>query len=200
LFFSIPALPQDYAVSAKISSVGISLEGLRKINDNFIGRAGFSFFSYSLSETNTDEDFNYDADLHLFSVSFLADYFPFQNNLRITGGFFINLNKADIVLNPSKSYRIGGTIYTPALLGSVSGKIKFNTVSPYIGLGFGNFMMYEKFLFSFDIGTIYQGNPKVDLDAKGLLKPTKEEEPKIEDNLSWFKFYPVVSLGITYIF
>jgi len=199
MFLQIQVFPQDYAVSAKISSVGISLEGLRKIDDNFIGRAGFSYFSYSLSETNTEEDFNYDADLHLFSISVLADYFPFHNNLRITGGFFINLNKADIVLNPSRSYQIGGTVYTPALLGNVSGKIKFNAISPYIGLGFGNFMLYDRFLFSFDIGTIYQGNPKVDLDANGLLEPTKEEEPKIEDNLSWFKFYPVVSLGITYI-
>jgi hypothetical protein len=133
----------------------------------------------------------------------LADYFPFGNSLRLTGGFLINLNKAEIALTPTDSYVVGGDEYTPEKLGVMTADIDFNKFAPYIGIGFGNPMAGDSGLkFSFDIGTIYQGAPNIDLSATGLIEPSAEadNEATLESNLEWFQWFPVVQFGLTYKF
>jgi len=106
-------------------------------------------------------------------------------------------------MKPTKSYTVGGDIYTPDLLGTMSADISFNKVAPYIGIGFGDPTAGSKGLgFTFDIGTVFQGAPKAKLSATGLIEPSAspEQQEKLESNLSWFKFYPVVSFGLTYKF
>jgi hypothetical protein len=203
LTFFIAAPPavysQDYGVAVKVSTLGVSLEGIRSLSEDFNARIGFSYFSYSLD--GGSDDYNYDASLQLLSFSILGDWFPFQNALRLTGGIVVNLNEGDLKMNPKKSYTVGGTEYTPEMLGGMTGIINFNKVAPYLGFGIGNPVSGSSGLsFSFDLGAIYQGSPNVDLKASGLLTPSGEQGPLIEENLSWFKFYPVLSFGLSYKF
>ncbi len=192
---------QDYAASLKVSSLGISAEGIRSIGPSFNARLGISVFSYTYDGGGGTEDYSYSANLKLLSFSILGDWFPFQNFFRISGGFFVNLNKGDMTLNPAKTYTVGGSVYTPEKLGNLSAVIDFNKIAPYLGIGIGNPTAGPSgFDFSLDIGTYYQGSPNVDLSATGLLQPSAEQGPIIEDNLKWFKFYPVLSLGISYKF
>lgn len=191
---------QNYAVALKISTLGINCEGIRSFGSSFNARIGFSIFNYQYNGVEGEEDYKYDADLRLLSFSALADWYPFKSSIHLTGGALINLNEGDLTLYPIKTYKIGGTLYTPQLLGNVSAKVKLNRVAPYLGIGFGMPTSGNHFTFSMDVGVIYQGAPKVDLTAKGLLEPSAEQGPLIEDNIKWFKFYPVISLGISYKF
>jgi hypothetical protein len=193
---------QDYAAVVKVSTLGITAEGLRSFGPDLNARLGFSFFSYKLEGGGgTKDDYKYAASANLTSVSLLADYFPFQNWLRLTGGLVINLNKAELEMDPAKSYTVGGQTYTPATIGGMDAKIDFNKVSPYIGLGIGNPTAGESGLgFTFDVGAMYHGSPKVNLNATGLLAPSADQAALIESNLDWFKFYPVLSLGLSYKF
>jgi hypothetical protein len=193
---------QDYAVSVKASTYGINLEAVRSFGASINTRLGFAFFSYSVTGGGGDEDFTYSGDLKLSSVSALADWFPFESGtFRLTGGMFVNLNKADLILTPTETYTMGGTTYSPADLGTLTANIEFNKVSPYFGIGFGNPTGGEPGLdFIFDIGAMYHGAPGVTMHAEGLLAPTAGQASKLEDNLSWFRFYPVVSLGLSYKF
>ena len=137
------------------------------------------------------------------AISVQGDYFPFESSsFKITAGLFFNLNEIDAIITPMEQ-TVGGDIYTLEDLGTMDANIKFNPIAPYIGLGFGNPTYGTSgFGFTFDIGTMYQGGSIVDLTAEGLLEPTaaEDQEKLIEDNLSWFEWYPVVSLGITYKF
>lgn len=195
---------QDYAASIKVSTLGINLEAIRSFGPDINARLGVAFFSYSMDGGGgAKDDYKYSGDLKLTSISALADWFPFQNFFRVTGGVLINLNKADITMTPSKTYTVGNDQYTPEKLGNMDAKIDFNKFTPYIGLGIGNPAAGESGLgFTLDLGTAYQGNPKVDLAADGLLSPSAapDQEQKLEENLSWFKWYPVLSLGLTYKF
>jgi hypothetical protein len=189
------------SVSLKVSSLGITLEGVKKITKVLNARAGISYFTFEYDAgDDTGEDFTYLGDLSLLSVSLLADYYPFENHFRISAGGLLNLNEGDLTLTPLKTYTIGGSIYTPEELGTVSAKVKMNMFSPYLGIGYGNEAVGRGVSFSFDIGAIYQGNPEVDMSAVGYLEPSAEQDYIIEDNLSWFKWYPVVSIGISYSF
>ncbi len=195
---------QDYGASVKVSTLGITLEGMRSFGPSFNTRLGASFFNYSHDGGGGDEDYEYSGDLSLFSISALADYFIFGGNtFRITGGILINLNEVDGNASPAKTYEVGGDFYTPELLGDLDVQVEFNKISPYLGIGFGNPLSGDSGLkFSLDIGTIYQGAPNVDLTAVGLLEPSAspDQEKQIEENIDWFQWYPVLTFGLTYKF
>lgn len=201
MLLSIPNVSaQKYAVSLKASTIGVSLEGVRSFGDQLNARAGLSYFTFNTSGGGGGDDYTYDGKLKLLTFSALADWFPFEYNFRITGGIFINLNKGDLTLTPATTHSLGGTVYTPEMLGSLSATVDVNKISPYLGLGYGNRLLTEGLGFTLDVGAIYQGAPKVDLTAKGLLEPSAEQGPLIEDNIKWFKFYPVLAIGLIYNF
>ncbi|MBZ0183302.1 MAG: hypothetical protein K8F60_12670 [Melioribacteraceae bacterium] len=209
ILFSLFLLPQkntaqDYAAALKINTLGISAEAMRSFGPNFNARLGIAFFSYSADGGGgTGDDYKYSGALDLFSISALADYFPWERGFRVSAGFLINLNKATAEMTPTKTYIVGGDQYTPDKLGTMNATVDFNKIAPYIGIGFGNPTAGDSGLgFTFDIGTVYQGAPSVDLEATGLISPSAspEQEALIEDNLNWFKWYPVVSFGLTYKF
>lgn len=192
---------QEYAASFKVSTLGVNLEAIRSLGPQFNARAGFAFFPYSAN--GGTKEYNYKANAKLFSVSALADYFPFGNTLRLTGGVIFNLNKGDINMVPAQSTIIGGDEYTPDKLGNLKADLDFNKVAPYIGIGLGNPTSGNSgFKFTFELGTIYQGPAKVKLSANGLLEPSAapDQEERLESNLSWFKWYPVLSFGLVYKF
>lgn len=187
---------QEYAIALKISTLGLSFEGIRSFGTNFTFRTGFSLFNYQSDSDFDEEDWQYNAQLRLLSFSNLIDWYPFRSGFHVTGGALVNLTEGNFKLYPMRTYKVGGTLYTPELLGVVSAKINLNKVAPYLGIGFGKPTHRNHFYFSIDLGVIYQGAPGVDVTATGLLEPTAEQELLIEDNIQWFQFYPVISLGI----
>ena len=194
---------QDYGAAIKLSTGGVTLEGMRSFGSQFNTRLGFAFFSTSQDGGGGTEDYEYTADANLSSAYALVDYFPFGQTLRLTGGLMFNFNKADILLTPTNTYSIGGDEYTPDKLGTMSAEISFNKVAPYIGIGLGNPLGGDSgFKFTFDIGTFYQGAPGVDLSATGLIEPSAspDQEATLENNLDWFKWYPIVQFGLAYKF
>jgi len=191
---------QNYSISLKASTLGISIEGIRSFGEQFNARVGISYFSLNVTGGGGSNDFVYNGKLKPFTFSALADWFPFSSFYRVTGGIFIDLNKMDLTLSSATSHTVGNTTYTPEILGNVIAKLTFNKITPYLGIGIGNRNNQQGFAFSLDIGAIYQGAPKVDLSANGLLEPSAEQGPQIEDNIKWFQFYPVLAVGITYNF
>lgn len=199
--FSLPGVfAQNYAVSLKASTVGVSLEGVRSFGSQFNARAGLSYFSVKMNGGGGSENYSYDAKLKLLTISALADWFPFDFNMHVTGGAFINLNKGDITLWPTTSHQLGGTIYTPEMMGTLAANVEVDKISPYLGIGFGSRILSEGLEFSLDVGALYQGAPRVDLTANGLLEPSAEQGSIVEHNVKWFKFYPIVAIGIIYKF
>lgn len=202
--FSIQVIAQDYAASVNVGLNGFGAGVTRSFSDNFNLRAGFSYFKITVDGGGgTTDDYSYIATPKLTTINLIADYFPFENIIRVSGGLVVNLNAIDTKLTPTKTYTIGGDVYTPETLGDLNANIKFAPVAPYIGLGLGNPVAGDEgFSVTFDIGTFYQSAPKVDLTATGLLEPSASEDQKqtLEDNLSWFKWYPVLTIGFNYKF
>lgn len=198
-YFTLNA--QDWAVAAKVSTLGGNIELYHSFGTQFNAHVGINYFG--LKQDIEESDYSAEATVGLMAISALGDYFPFESSsFKITAGLYLNLNDIDAVITPVDQ-NVGGDVYTSEDLGTIDVNIKFNPIAPYIGLGFGNPTSGTSgFGFSFDIGTMYQGGSIVELSAGGLLEPTasEEQEKLIEDNLSWFKWYPVVSLGITYNF
>jgi hypothetical protein len=203
LLFTNTVSAQNYGFGVKAGTPGFGADIMRSFGSKFNLRLGAAYFSIAPDGGGGEDDYEYTADVKLFSIMLLGDYFPFNNAIRITFGGIVNLNKGDVDLVPTESYTVGGDTYTPEELGVLSASIDFNRIAPYIGLGLGNPMKGRRHLqFTFDAGTMYQGGARVDLSATGLLGPSAahDQEQQLEDNLSWFKWYPVMSFGIVYKF
>ncbi|MDH5479969.1 MAG: hypothetical protein OEX11_04325 [Nitrosomonas sp.] len=203
-----PYLP---GLTAKVGTLGAGLDlTIPVMPDNINARVGVSGFRYSYDVDISSTSIG--ADLTIFNVSLLADYHPFQGGFRITAGGVYNGNKLDVSGRPNGTINFNGIDYAVADVGHVDAKVDFMPIAPYFGLGWGNAANKDSsFHFAFDIGAIYQGTPNVTMNAScGSALPAAQcstlrasanaEAEVIEDNLKFFKFYPVVQLGVSYSF
>jgi hypothetical protein len=204
----------SYGLGLKASTLGLGLELHRELNDSFNIRLGLN--TYDHDEDYDDGGISYNGELELMSVGSYIDWHPFQGGFRLTGGLLYNGNEVTLKGKPTTlgTVNVGGTNYnfTNAQL---NGKVEFNSIAPYLGMGWGNSFKGSRWSFLFDLGAMFQGSPDADLSTSGtvtvagtniavntatfqsdLAKETQELENDIED----LKIYPVVSLGLSYRF
>jgi len=197
----VTTTPRSYAATLKVSTLGFGLEGVTNVAQDLNVRVGGHFFNYTHNGGGSStDDYKYDAQAKLLSFSALADYYIGGSIFRVTGGLLVNLNKVDITMIPNKSYTINGQVYNPSDIGQVTATTDFVKAAPYLGLGLFNPLSASKVGFTMDIGGVYQSAPNVTMTATKLLTPTASQEDVVEKNLDWFKFYPVVTFGLTYKF
>jgi len=157
----------DFAIALRGGTPGVGLDLDLGISPSFGLRVGFAGFN--VSRTIDTSDVDYDGRLKLRTVTGLLDWYVFEGGFHLTAGIAGNGTKLDVVGEPSQgSYTINGTTYSSSQLGSLNGQLKFgNSVSPYVGLGWGNPAGEgSRFHFLFDVGAIYGGTPTVSLSAQ----------------------------------
>jgi len=135
-------------------------------------------------------------------VNFKFPVSPF----RITLGAYSNGNEFNLTSAETGSYDIGGTTFTSADIGTLSSDTTFTGTAPYLGFGF-DFTLARKVGLNMDFGVLWQGDPVVSMTANGLLAndPTflaavETERLQLQDDMSSFKAWPVVSLGFVFNF
>lgn len=204
LLMATPGLiagPLGAAVTLQAGSLGFGVEVVKSIIPDLNARVGGNFFSYGIYQTNDDYDVKYDASLKLQSFSVLADWHGLPAGFYLSAGAFINNNKVEASGVSTVSYVYGGSEYTPEELGDLDVAVAFATISPYLGLGWGNAIKEPgRFGFVFNIGALYHGSPNVDLIATGMIEPTAEQESDIESDIKDVRIFPVLSFGLSYSF
>ncbi len=205
LVFSSTGYTQGGSVSFKVSTLGGGIEAEKTFTDATGARVGVNYFTGDYSATIDNID--YDVDLHLMTVSAILNWHPFKGDFRISGGAMYNDNHIDITAEPSVSYDIGDTTYTASDVGTLEGKVKFNEIVPYIGIGWDtSFGKSNRLGLLVDLGVIYQGSPDVELTATGLAgnqafeSDIQAEEDKLQDELDQYEYYPVIGVGLSYRF
>lgn len=191
----------DAAVTAKLGTLGVGVEGTFGLTDQFNARLGLNKFDFD--RTETIDDIEYDLDLEWQSISLLADWHPFGNSFRFTAGLMSNGNELT-GSSTATSVTIGDTTY-PGV--GLDAKLDFDATAPYLGVGWGNALSAGKgWGFNVDVGVLFQGAGDVALTptgpAAGLVDPADiaAEERKFEDDIKDYKYYPVFSFGVSYKF
>lgn len=206
LVFPSSGYTQGGSVSFKVSTLGGGVEAEKTFTDATGGRVGVNYFTGEYSATIDNID--YDVDLNLMTVSAILNWHPFKGDFRISGGVMYNDNHIDITAEPSVSYDIGDTTYQANQVGTLEGKVKFNEIVPYIGIGWDtSFGKRNRFGILVDLGVIYQGSPDVELTATGPFASNQAfkddiqaEEDKLQDDLDQYEYYPVIGIGLSYRF
>ncbi len=192
------------AVGAKVGTLGGTLEGHLGIVDRLNVRVGENYLRWGFDASVDEVD--YDCDLDFLSTLVALDWFPFGNNFKLSGGVIFNQNEITLDGEPSGTIDIGDSTYPAAAVGTLHGKLEFEPVAPYIGLGYGNPMLGGRLTFLFNLGVVYQPYD-VTLTADGPISmipqfrgDLAQEEEDIEDEFNQFQIYPVLDFGIAYRF
>ena len=154
-------------------------------------------------------DLKYDFDMSIYTLGGFLDWHPMAGGFRLSGGVILNNHDINSSVTPAsdKSWDIGGTSYPGWVLGTLDAKADFNTVAPYVGLGYcGAFRNTGRLHFTFDLGVMFWGSPNVSLSANnaipvpGLQESLRKEEEELEDQLNFLQYYPVAAIGVSWSF
>ena len=214
-FVSQAAVAADFAVGGQVGTLGLGVELTAGLGPLVNARFGGHFGSYE--DRRVADDIEYDATADVRAGTALLDWHPGGGSFRLSGGAVFNGNEVEGESLPPASgfYEIGNVQVPTALLGTLRGKVEWDSVAPYAGLGFGNpFGGDGGWSFGLDLGVIFQGEPQVTLTpvfapgspldnpvGRALLRTQlDEEERNLEEEFADFDLYPVVSFGVSYRF
>lgn len=216
LFVALALLPalahaEGVALSGKVGLTTGYGADLTMGGDSLSGRIGFN--KYNFNETGNANNMDFDFKLKLQSISALADWYPFTGKFRISGGIYNNKSKIEMtaIPGPGATYTVNGQTYLASTdVSSLQGRLTFSPASPYLGIGWGNPVAKGKgWGMVSDVGVIFQGSPKYTLTATctnpgtptctQLQNDVAAEQAKQQADLdNSFKYWPVLSIGLTY--
>jgi hypothetical protein len=226
LLFPVESFGEElFGMGVTVGSLGVGAQAAASVTTYSNIRGGFSMFNYS--DSFTKDGIAYKGTLNLRSVQVTYDqYFPHMSGFHISPGALIyNGNKGDATASvpAGQSFTLGGTTYYSGATSPLNGtgKIDFRRAAPMVLIGFGNLLPRSSrhFGVSFEAGLVFQGSPNAKLNLTGnacttsatagclnaATDPTvqsnvQSEQAKLNNDLNPFKYYPVISLGISYKF
>ncbi len=206
LLFTITAAnaDNDFGIGLKAGTLGLGLEASWKPLPYIDVRLGANAYDYE--DNGTQAGIWYDATLALDNYYLTGNFhFPISP-MRVTAGVYSNSNEFEMLNDDAADLNIGGVTYPGAGIGTLTSVTSFASTSPYLGIGF-DFTLAGKVGLNLDFGVLWQGEPDVTLQADGLLAQDpgflaalEDERLELEDEMSDFKAWPVLSLGVVYKF
>jgi len=192
------AVTPEVATLGLGASVGIGLTPMFGVRV----AAHTGHYSHNLKKENID----YNGKLKLNNVAALLDLYPGGSGFRLSGGAFSNSDKIDLTSKPGGTITVNGVAYPSAAVGNITGDVKFDKTSPYLGIGWGGKPSGRGFGLTFDLGVLYQGSPKLRVQANptnpALVPPSfytnlEAERAKTEHDIRSYRYYPVVGVGFS---
>ena len=190
----------NFGFGVKAGTLGLGVEGTWRPLPYLDLRFGANQFDYS--DTGTQANILYDSELNLENYYLTGNFrFPLSP-FRVTAGVYSNGNEINMVSGDNGAIIIvGGDPYPSAAVGTVTSRAYFGSTSPYFGVGY-DFSLFGKVGMNLDFGVLWQGSPNIDIGVDGILAndPTfqaslEAERLELEDEISDYKAWPVVSLG-----
>jgi hypothetical protein len=211
-----------FGLGVSAGTLGIGVQAATGVARKSNVRFGFNAFTYNNS---FDKDgVRYDGSLKLRSAQVTFDQYV-AGSFHISPGILLyngNKGSANASVPGGQSFTLGDMRYYSNAANPIAGAgdLILNKVAPMILVGLGNMLPRSQrhFGLNFDIGVVFQGSPKVTLKLAGTacLTPTagcvnaatdagvqasvRSEQTKINNDLTPFKYYPVVALTFSYKF
>jgi hypothetical protein len=223
-----PAPFSRIAFGGGISAMGINLQAAVNANRYINLRGVGNVFNYTIDNIDTN-GMTLNGKLNLASAGVSVDFYPWPNHgFRISPGtLFYNQNTAhaDITVDPGTSFSLNDYDYYASKTNPVKGyaNLGLNTNNPAftITTGWGNMISRRggHWSFPFEIGAAFMGSPKLDFalnsgqvcDSNGLncvdvatnadvQSNLQAQIAKYKNDLDPFRYYPILSFGVSYNF
>jgi hypothetical protein len=212
-FFNIEEY-KDGQIIAKVSTMGTGIEYVSPVSPEL--NVSFGINRLNKSDSMVEDGIDYKAEVDFNSLSVIANYHHWQNGFRLRSGIYYNNN--EIKLNADYTAASGEVIGNKEFGGAkinIDGKLSFEKISPYVGIGYGSEPFGDNNL-SLDIDLGIMRSPvTVKLTGTCSAEDTSEgnvcevhdfdtelanEQENLAESLDGIDFYPVISLGVSYRF
>lgn len=195
------AVAQHVTVAVTGGTLSVGPELGYRVNDRFGVRANATFLT--INQGFDSDDIEYDGRVKLKSAGAMLDLYPFGGSFRISGGARVNGNNGRVVATPTGPVEIGDRTYTPAQVGTLTGRAETKNLAPALTLGWGGGNR-TGFNFGFEAGALFQGKVRIPefSSSSGLINPADlaAERQSIQDDVDDYKVYPILQLAIGYRF
>jgi hypothetical protein len=189
--FGLPGVSGGYAHSVN-DKLGLRVEG---------GTTG------SIKKTDTNSGIRFDGTLKYNRVALFADFFPFSGGFRVTGGATINRATTELRsrFSGTSSVTVNGKTVTPASTDYFNADLKYPTVMPYVGIGWGHQAKPTGMGFTADIG-VSIGRPKLSVSTNivgqgGITQDDVDAKTdELYDDIGGINILPSASVGLNYRF
>lgn len=206
----------------RLSTLGAGAEVGVSLSNRLNVRSGFNIFQYNRGFHH--DGVSYQGQLHLRSGEAHLDWYPLGHTFHLSPGLLVyNGNGATAAASVpgGSTFTLGGTTYTSDPTNPITGtgKLDFVKVAPTAMFGFGNLVPQSRhFTYNFELGAVFQGSARTKLNLTGnacdsagancvnaatdpaVQQNVVAEQTKINNKLSPFKYYPVISFGFGYRF
>jgi hypothetical protein len=213
------------ALGSYTSPLGVGVGAAAAVTRSTNVRLGWNFFNYNI--TGTDDGANYSGHLHFRSLQASLDWFPFHGSFHVSPGLlFNNQNRvtAQGGIAGGQSFTLNDVNYYSSNTDPVTGNgtIHFNDAAPMLTVGWGNWISrreHQHLAFPFEVGFAYTGDATVKLNLQGTVCEDPHDvncseiatDPSVQANiagqigklqkdLQWIRFYPILSGGVAYKF
>lgn len=186
-------------VYTQLSSNGFGIGYAMSVSPSFAVRGQYNAFSKQ-SFSGDSGDFgsgsSVKAEMDWSSAMLAGDWYPAGDGFRVTGGVVFNNNKIAVTGQ--------GKIGDDTALSTINAEMKMsNSPAPYLGIGYGVKPKMDKGLgFNMDFGIMFQ-DPKATLNVTTTTASNADiakERREFQDAADKFKYFPVLSFGISYSF
>jgi opacity protein-like surface antigen len=206
------AAQAQVAVTADAGTTGAGVHLVVPMETYLNGRFGVNAFKHDMTKHSGLVD--YDMKGKLQTADILFDWYLREGSLfHLTGGVVYNNNHFDAVGKASGGqFTLNGHTYTAADVAQLNGEVEFRKAAPYLGIGWGNALANtaRHWQLSGELGTFFQGDPKVHLVSigcaaantvcKAIATDVAAEQLKLQGDLSGYRFYPVARVSLSYRF
>jgi hypothetical protein len=213
-----------FAAGVKVSTLGAGAEAAVRLTHRTNVRAGFNMIDYSRGFNK--DGVAYNGQLSFKTLEAHYDIFPWAKSFHVSPGVLVYAGDpitATAAVPANQTFTLGGVNYSsdPANPVTGRGKIDFNRAAPMITAGWGNLISRQEgkhFSVPVELGVAFQGSPRASLGLAGSVcdstgfncraiasDPTVQanvvsEQGKIDNSMSFFKAYPIISVGLGYKF
>lgn len=205
LFAALPAQADDNLwFGVRAGTLGLGLEATWRPVPYLDLRGGVNRYSFDddRSEAGITYDGEFDLDTWYATLNLRAPMTPF----RLTAGYFRNNNEVSLASRGGDTIEVGGEVYPIEQVGTLSGAVTFDSGAPYAGVGM-DFRIFDTVGLSFDLGVMFQGEPRVGLSASGPIasdplfqESLETERRELEAELEDYDLYPVAMIGFHWNF
>lgn len=190
---------QSVALGARATTLGAGAEVTLGLSSAVNLRGNASYLPLTHVGTRSHEvDVQYTVEARLAAAMLLVDWYPFENAIRLSAGGVYNHSRIRGEARPTEGYTVRSKTISPERIGSLKGEVSFaRTVSPYLGIGFGNSVRGSALDVTVDVGGLYVRRPHVQMEGRGLIADTANQEGSLNQGLQSFRVLPYLALGLS---
>jgi hypothetical protein len=210
-------------VTLKVSTLGPGAEAAVQVARHFNLRAGANVYSYS--GHFWQDGAAYSGILRFRSAEAHLDWYPWARGFHVSPGvLFCNGNSvtAYAFVPPHWAFALGDATYRSGATNPIigAGKVTFRKTAPTLLAGWGNILPHGGGHFSvpFEFGVAFTGRPRallgisgqacdltgvycVDAASDAIVRSNLAAQQRvIDDDLRLLRFYPIVSIGLSFSF